>query len=71
MCAATEGKGHDALRSLTPAHGQAIQSTVFADRTTQQATEARGDPQGTVKSRVYYALRSLKSALEAGGVRPS
>ncbi|MFD7994251.1 sigma factor-like helix-turn-helix DNA-binding protein [Streptomyces mexicanus] len=71
MCAATEDKSHDALRSLAPAHRQAIQATVFADRATQQAAEALGDPQGTVKSRVYYALRSLKSALEAGGVRPS
>ncbi|NJP74941.1 sigma-70 family RNA polymerase sigma factor [Streptomyces sp. C1-2] len=54
----------DALRSLTPAHREALQATIFADRTTQQAAEALGIPQGTVKSRVYYALRSLKSVLE-------
>ena len=51
----------DALRSLTPAHREALQATIFADRTTQQAAEALGVPQGTVKSRVHYALRSLKS----------
>ncbi|MXM61882.1 sigma-70 family RNA polymerase sigma factor [Streptomyces sp. HUCO-GS316] len=59
----------DALRSLTPAHREALEATIFADRTTQQAAEALGIPQGTVKSRVYYALRSLKSALEERGVR--
>ncbi|MGW1722194.1 sigma-70 family RNA polymerase sigma factor [Streptomyces sp. NPDC002306] len=58
----------DALRSLTPAHREALGATVFADRTTQQAAEFLGVPQGTVKSRVYYALRSLRSALEDNGV---
>ncbi|ALV36042.1 sigma-70 family RNA polymerase sigma factor [Streptomyces sp. NPDC101209] len=59
----------DALRSLTPAHREALRATIFADRTTQQAAEVLGVPQGTVKSRVYYALRSLKAALEDSGVR--
>lgn len=59
----------DALRSLTPAHREALRATIFADRTTQQAAEVLGVPQGTVKSRVYYALRSLKAALEDNGVR--
>ncbi|WP_329529476.1 sigma-70 family RNA polymerase sigma factor [Streptomyces sp. NBC_01462] len=58
----------DALRSLTPAHREALRATIFADRTTQQAAEALGVPQGTVKSRVYYALRSLKSALAESGM---
>jgi len=56
-----------ALRSLTPTHREALQATIFADRTTQQAAEVLGVPQGTVKSRVYYALRSLKSALKDNG----
>ncbi|MEV6949702.1 sigma-70 family RNA polymerase sigma factor [Streptomyces sp. NPDC051172] len=59
----------DALRSLTPAHREALRATIFEDRTTHQAAEALGVPQGTVKSRVYYALRSLRSALEDSGVR--
>jgi RNA polymerase sigma-70 factor (ECF subfamily) len=59
----------DALRSLTPAHREALQATIFADRTTQQAADALGVPQGTVKSRVYYALRSLKSVLADEAVR--
>lgn len=59
----------EALRSLTPAHREALRATIFADRTTQQAADALGVPQGTVKSRVYYALRSLKSTLAESGVR--
>jgi RNA polymerase sigma-70 factor (ECF subfamily) len=59
----------DALRSLTPAHREALHETVFADRTTRQAAEALGVPQGTVKSRVYYALRSLKTVLTDDAVR--
>ncbi|MFD7873815.1 sigma-70 family RNA polymerase sigma factor [Streptomyces sp. NPDC059766] len=53
----------DALRSLTPAHREALRATIFADRTTQQAADVLGVPQGTVKSRVYYALRSLRTVL--------
>ncbi|MEU1299057.1 sigma-70 family RNA polymerase sigma factor [Streptomyces shenzhenensis] len=59
---------HDALNSLTPAHREALQATFFTDSTTQQAAEDLGVPQGTVKSRVYYALRSLRAALEERGV---
>ncbi|MFI2630874.1 sigma-70 family RNA polymerase sigma factor [Streptomyces collinus] len=59
---------HEALRALTPAHREALEATFFADRTTHQAATALGVPQGTVKSRVYYALRSLRAALEERGV---
>ncbi|MFJ5261795.1 sigma-70 family RNA polymerase sigma factor [Streptomyces sp. NPDC088387] len=59
----------DALQALTPAHRDALMATFLADRTTQQAAETLGVPQGTVKSRVYYALRSLRSVLEERGVR--
>ncbi|MFG2950988.1 sigma-70 family RNA polymerase sigma factor [Streptomyces adustus] len=58
----------DALRSLTPAHREALRATIFADRTTQQAADVLGVPQGTVKSRVYYALRSLRAALKDNGL---
>ncbi|MFF6947712.1 sigma-70 family RNA polymerase sigma factor [Streptomyces iakyrus] len=60
---------HDALGALTPAHREALEATFFADRTTHQAAATLGVPQGTVKSRVYYALRSLRAALEERGVR--
>ncbi|MFE1752583.1 sigma-70 family RNA polymerase sigma factor [Streptomyces anandii] len=59
----------DALRTLTPAHRDVLRATFFAGHTTEQAASALGVPQGTVKSRVYYALRSLRTALERQGVR--
>ncbi len=59
---------HEALRTLTPAHREVLRATFFADRTTQQAAEDLGIPRGTVKSRVYYALRSLRLALREHGV---
>jgi RNA polymerase sigma-70 factor (ECF subfamily) len=34
----------------------------------QEAAESLGLPVGTVKSRVYYALRALRIALEEQGV---
>ncbi|GAA4240655.1 sigma-70 family RNA polymerase sigma factor [Actinomadura meridiana] len=58
----------EALRSLSPAHRQALTETVLRDRTVNQAAEHLGIPVGTVKSRVYYALRALRVALEERGV---
>jgi len=57
----------DALEDLTPAHREVLHATFFADRTTQQAAQALGVPPGTVKSRMHYALRSLRTALEERG----
>jgi RNA polymerase sigma-70 factor, ECF subfamily len=58
----------EALESLSPAHRQALTETVLRDRTVNQAAEYLGVPVGTVKSRVYYALRALRVALEERGV---
>jgi len=58
---------HKALQTLTPAHREVLRATFFADRTTQQAADDLGIPRGTVKSRVYYALRSLRLALRDQG----
>ncbi|TDC75059.1 sigma-70 family RNA polymerase sigma factor [Actinomadura sp. 7K507] len=58
----------EALESLSPAHRQALTETVLRDRTVNQAAEYLGIPVGTVKSRVYYALRALRVALEERGV---
>jgi RNA polymerase sigma-70 factor, ECF subfamily len=59
----------EALEALPPAHRDALRATFLSDRTTQQAATYLGVPQGTVKSRVYYALRSLRSVLEGHGVK--
>jgi RNA polymerase sigma-70 factor (ECF subfamily) len=58
----------DALRGLSPAHREVVFETYFRGRTVQEAAEFLGLPVGTVKSRVYYALRALRIALEEQGV---
>jgi RNA polymerase sigma-70 factor (ECF subfamily) len=58
----------EALSALSPAHREILTETVLRDRTVNQAAEVLGIPVGTVKSRVYYALRALRVALEERGV---
>ncbi len=58
----------DALRVLSPAHRQVINATILSDRTVNEAADVLGIPVGTVKSRVYYALRALKLVLAERGV---
>ncbi|GHJ36494.1 hypothetical protein Sm713_21030 [Streptomyces sp. TS71-3] len=58
----------DALGDLTPAHRDVLVETYFKGRTVNEAAEVLGVPGGTVRSRVFYALRSLKLALEERGV---
>nr|WP_276615424.1 sigma-70 family RNA polymerase sigma factor [Nonomuraea basaltis] len=58
----------DAMLSLSPAHRQVLTETFLLDRTVQEAAEKIGVPVGTVKSRVYYAMRALRVALEERGV---
>ncbi|MBA9004912.1 sigma-70 family RNA polymerase sigma factor [Thermomonospora cellulosilytica] len=57
----------EALRSLSPAHREILNETFFRDRSVNEAAKALGIPVGTVKSRVYYALRALRVALEERG----
>lgn len=58
----------EALQALTPAHREVLVETFLKDRTVNQAADNLGVPVGTVKSRVYYALRALRLALEERGV---
>ncbi|MEV5679726.1 sigma-70 family RNA polymerase sigma factor [Streptomyces sp. NPDC052069] len=58
----------DALDDLTPAHREALVETYFRGRTVNEAAEVLGVPGGTVRSRVFYALRSMKLALEERGI---
>ncbi|WP_018658394.1 sigma-70 family RNA polymerase sigma factor [Actinomadura flavalba] len=59
----------EALASLSAAHRSILTETVVRDRTVNQAAAALGIPVGTAKSRVYYALRALRAALEDRGWR--
>ncbi|MCF6525078.1 sigma-70 family RNA polymerase sigma factor [Streptomyces sp. JJ36] len=60
----------EALGDLTEAHRQALVETYFTGRTVNEAAEVLRVPPGTVRSRVFYALRSLRLALEERGVTP-
>ncbi|MFH9421180.1 sigma-70 family RNA polymerase sigma factor [Streptomyces sp. NPDC017529] len=58
----------EALGDLSKAHREALIETYFKGRTVSEAAEALRIPAGTVRSRVFYALRSLKLSLEERGV---
>ncbi len=58
----------DAMGDLTPAHRQVLVETYFRGRDTNETAKVLGVPPGTVRSRIYYALRSLRNALEERGV---
>jgi RNA polymerase sigma factor (sigma-70 family) len=58
----------EALKALSPAHREVLNATVLSDRTVNQAAELLGIPVGTVKSRVYYAMKALRVVLEEKGV---
>lgn len=58
----------EALQALSSAHRQVLNETIMSDRTVNEAAGVLGVPVGTVKSRVYYALRALRLVLaEQGG----
>jgi RNA polymerase sigma-70 factor, ECF subfamily len=58
----------EALQQLSPAHREVLSETILRDRTVNEAAEVLGIPAGTVKSRVYYALRALRVVLAERGV---
>lgn len=58
----------DALAALTPVHREALLHTYYAGRTATEAAVVLGVPAGTVKSRIFYALRALKLGLEERGM---
>jgi RNA polymerase sigma-70 factor (ECF subfamily) len=60
-----------ALERLTPEHRQMIRMAQFRGLTMREIAAHTGLPLGTVKSRTWYALRSLRLALEEMGVTPS
>jgi len=53
-----------ALATLTPHHRAVLHQVYFADRTCTEAAAVLGIPVGTVKSRLYHALRNLRLAIE-------
>jgi RNA polymerase sigma-70 factor, ECF subfamily len=57
-----------ALNSLRPAHRAVITELFYHRKTVAEAAELLGIPEGTVRSRCFYALRALRAALEKQGV---
>jgi RNA polymerase sigma-70 factor, ECF subfamily len=58
-----------ALRTLPIEQRQVLLESYFRGASVAEAAETLGLPAGTVKSRTYYALRTLREAIDAmGGV---
>jgi RNA polymerase sigma-70 factor (ECF subfamily) len=58
----------DALRALTPAHRAVLIDSFYRGRTAAEIAAERGLPPGTARSRVFYALRAMRLALQERGV---
>jgi RNA polymerase sigma factor (sigma-70 family) len=58
----------EALQALSAAHREVLNETILRDRTVNEAAEVLGIPVGTVKSRVYYALKALRVVMAERGV---
>jgi RNA polymerase sigma-70 factor (ECF subfamily) len=53
----------EAVRTLSPAHREVLNEVFFMDRSVDEAAARLGIPVGTVRSRIHYAIRSLREAL--------
>ena len=60
----------DALARLTPQHREVVRRSYFEGSTTAQIAADLGIADGTVKSRLHYALRALRLALSEMGFTP-
>lgn len=58
----------DAFHALSAEHRSALFDCYYRGRTAAQIAAARGLPPGTVRSRIHYALRALRLALQERGV---
>ncbi|MFD5226086.1 sigma-70 family RNA polymerase sigma factor [Microbacterium sp. NPDC058342] len=56
------------MERLSDQHRRTIAEVYFADRTAGGAAAVLGVPVGTVKSRVFHALRTMRCAAEATGL---
>jgi RNA polymerase sigma-70 factor, ECF subfamily len=56
----------EALRHIGPHHRHAIVETYLRDRPCAEVAAEAGVPVGTMRSRLYYGLKALRSVLEEG-----
>ena len=57
----------EALRRISEPHRRVLVETYYRERPYADVAADLGIPEGTVKSRVYYALRAMRLALEEMG----
>jgi RNA polymerase sigma-70 factor (ECF subfamily) len=57
----------EAMRRLRPEHRQVLLETYYRGRSGREVAEELGIPEGTVRSRLFYALRTLRLTLEELG----
>lgn len=57
-----------AMDRLSPEHRDVIAALYFEGRTVADAAQRLSIPEGTAKSRAYYAVRALRSAFEEMGM---
>jgi len=57
----------EAMRQIGEQHRQVLVETYYRGRPYAEVAAELGVPEGTVKSRVYYALRALRVVLEEMG----
>jgi RNA polymerase sigma-70 factor (ECF subfamily) len=60
----------DALVELSPEHRAVVVGAYYRGRSVAEMAAEHGVPPGTVKSRMHYALRALRLALQEKGVTP-
>ncbi|MGA2037427.1 MAG: sigma-70 family RNA polymerase sigma factor [Acidimicrobiales bacterium] len=60
----------DAVRRLRSEHRQVLLETYYRERSSRDVAVELGIPEGTVRSRLFYALRSLRLVLEEMGWEP-
>lgn len=58
---------YEALQNLSPEQREAVLQTYLRDRTVNEVARTLGIPPGTVKSRIYHAVRALRQALRDRG----
>jgi len=58
----------EALERLSPDHQAVVRAMYYEGQSVADAADRLRIPQGTVKSRAYYAVRALRTAFEEMGV---
>lgn len=58
----------EALGGLSPDHRRVVVELFYRQRSVAETAAFLGIPEGTVRSRCFYALRALRAALENKGV---